>query len=348
MTVIRQILLCSLIFTLSFNLAKAEEISDVFENETGFSPDSIETEESQNKSDESSWFRVDDLGKNSNQGDFVIGPGKIEVNLVPGESVTREISITNRISDNRVFEITVEDVTGSYDEGNAVTLLGDEKGPYTLKDYISIPDYKITLDLGERAWIPITISIPPDAEPGGRYGSVLISTIQKSEVEGNAPNAPIIARVGTLFFVSVAGETEEAGSLKKFETKNEKKWFSDGPIDFRILFENTGSIHLKPFGEIKIKNLFGEEVGFVEIAPNWFILPKSLRSRDIAWDRELLFGRYTATISIDRGYDGIVDEGKVVFWVLPWKMLTGFFLGIFIIIFFLRYIFRNFEFKRKT
>lgn len=299
---------------------------------------------------ESPWFRLEKLqGDSFDQGDFVIGPGKVEIEGKPGETIIKEISVTNRISDDRVFELSIEDISGSQDPDTAVVLLGNESGPYTLKDYITFPEKTFKLNLGERAWIPVSITIPQNAEPGGLYGSVLISTLSSSKETNNdsETKSPVIARVGTLFFVTVPGDVKTEGLTKEISLTDGKWWYEKGPVKFHILYENTGSIHLNPYGELRIKNLFGEEVGFVAIEP-WFALPDSLRTRDIIWDRELLFGRYTVSAYINRGYGGIIDEVSTSFWVLPWKMVGLVFLVVFIIIFTVRFFFRNFEFKRKT
>jgi hypothetical protein len=92
--------------------------------------------------------------------------------------------------------------------------------------------------------------------------------------------------------------------------------------------------------------MFGEEVGYVELEP-WFVLPGSLRVREFSWDREFLLGRYTVKAAINRGYDDLIDEVSVSFWVLPWKIVGGTFLILFIILFGFRAFFRTFEFKRK-
>ena len=77
---------------------------------------------------------------------------------------------------------------------------GDEIGPYSIRDFISFPETTFTLSLGERARIPVTISVPENAAPGGYYGSVLVSTVRSAEAtESTAPRSPIIARVGSLF-----------------------------------------------------------------------------------------------------------------------------------------------------
>lgn len=281
-------------------------------------------------------------------GDYVVGPGKVEVVVPAGQSVTRMITVTNRISNNRSFELTVEDMSGSVDGSQNIVLLGDVDGPYSLRDYISFPHDSFSINLGERAQVPVTITMPPNAEPGGYYGAVLVSTIQTGEGDINpGPRSPIIARIGALFFITVPGEVTANGELLDVSTINDKWWYEDGPIDFGILFENTGSVHLNPYGDIRVRNMFGEEVGYVDLEP-WFVLPKSLRLREVSWDRELLFGRYTFDVRVERGYDNIVDTDQIHIWVLPWKIVLGAFCAVFALILLIRFVTRTFEFKRRS
>jgi hypothetical protein len=284
-------------------------------------------------------------------GDFVVGPGKTELSIAPGTSKTAEIMVSNRTGEEREFQLIIEDATGSSDPKSPVILLGDDEGPYTLRDYIQLPTTRFTLEHNERARIPVTVSVPLNAEPGGRYGSILVTTVSKkadiSEANGAAPSSAIVSRVGTLFFLTIPGDTVIDGELHSFATVPDQQFFADGPINFQILFENKGALHLNPYGEIRITNLFNEEVGFVELDP-WFALPKSLRSREVSWNRELLIGRYTATAFINRGYDDVIDEQSVTFWVLPWKLIVPIFIGLFLVFFIIRFMAKNFEFKRKS
>ena len=160
-------------------------------------------------------------------------------------------------------------------------------------------------------------------------------------------NTPVIARVGTLFFITVPGEFEKKGELVDFSTIPKQSFFTKGPINLGLLFDNTGSIHLGPYGEIRVTNMIGEEVGFLEIEP-WFVLPKSMRLRELTWDRELLLGRYTITANINRGYDDIVDTKVIHVWILPWQFMLGIFAIIFLLFIIIKFITSRFEFKRKT
>jgi len=283
-------------------------------------------------------------------GDFVVGPGRFALELAPGESQTVELVISNRMGTTKRFSFETEDIAGSDDPSQAVILLGDQEGPYTLRDYIKIPHMQFDLKHAERVRIPVTVSLPPDAEPGGRYGSLVVSIVSDKQVldetSGAKPGSAVISRIGTLFFVTTPGAIEQDGLLQDFSTVGGKKFFSEGPVQFNIVLENLGSVHLTPYGEVRIYNMSGSEVGAMELEP-WFVMPNSLRTREVSWDREFLIGRYTAVAMINRGYDDIVDEKSFVFWVIPWKLVVLVFGGLFLFFLLLRFLFSKFEFKRK-
>lgn len=283
-------------------------------------------------------------------GDFVIGPGKYEITLRSGESSVVDLTVSNRTGETKIFKLEVEDIEGSLDPKQSVILLGEDKGPYTLKDYISVPQSQFELKHNERAHVPVTVSLPADAEPGGRYGSVLVSTVSRNaELNpegGAAPSSAIVSRLGTLFFVTAPGNVSTEGELVSFHTIPNKKIFFEGPIDMGLVFENTGSVHLNPYGEISISNIIGDEVGFVQLDP-WFILPKSVRTREVSWDRELLMGRYTATAHVNKGYDGQFEEVSFTFWVLPVKLILKVFGSLFLFFLVIYFFITRFELKRR-
>lgn len=294
-------------------------------------------------------FSTEELGDKSVVGDFVVGPGKQEVFMNPGETKVVEMKITNRTGEIQKFEMDVEDIAGSRDLRDTVKLLGNERGPYSLRDYMTIEQPKFTLEHAERARVFVTISVPFDAEPGGLYGSVLTKITSKPAGEGTgAAGAAIVSRIGTLFFVRVAGEVAEDGLLKEFSIgPDDKKFLAGGPVNFHILFENNGSVHLNPYGLITIKNVTGETVGEREVEP-WFVLPDSLRLRELGWDRPLLIGRYTATAQINRGYDDIIDESTISFWILPWKLILLVIVILVVLVLLIYFVMSKFEIRKKN
>ena len=293
-------------------------------------------------------YAVDKLPDIGNNRDFVVGPGKIELKINPGENQTYNITVANRMLETKIFRIEVEDFRGSNNPEQTVVLLGDQRGPYSLKDYISLAAYEFTLQSGDKATIPVNISIPADEEPGGRYGSVIISTVSsKASTKTSNAGTAIVTRIGALFFITVPGGAEESGILKDFRTKAGKKIFSQNKIPFEILFENTGTIHLNPYGEIRIRNWLGKEVGEILI-DSWFAMPDSLRFREVSWERPYLIGIYTAEAFINRGYEDIIDTDNFTFFVIPWKTISIAILAIILLILLIRFLFKRFEFRRKT
>ncbi len=286
-------------------------------------------------------------------GDFVVGPTKTDVTIKPGQSREVELTVTNRMGSRRVFNLEIEDAKGSDDPNQAVVLLGDDRGPYSLKDYIRFPESSFELAQGERARIMVTISIPANAQPGGLYGSVLVTTdsLPSDDAEaikaGTKAGSVIVSRIGALFFVTVPGDVKKAGFLEKFTTAPEgKTFFNQGPVKFQVLFRNNGTIHLNPSATISIKNMLGEEVGSI-VAEPWYSFPQSVRMRELTWNRDYLFGRYTAELSLNRGYDNLVDTAQVTFYVIPWQLVAGAFAGLMLIFLFLRFVIRKFEIKRR-
>lgn len=259
--------------------------------------------------------------------DFVLGPGKEDLFLEPGERVTKEITVVNRLGEDMDFKVELEDFSGSYDTEETVKFFGPEKGPYSMKDYIKPDVYEFSLKHGERITIPVTIDIPEDSQPGGLYSSVLVSTNpEDKKTTDNSQQTRIISRLAALYFVRVAGEVREAGSLQDFKVSDTKQGFYEkGPIPFEIYYKNEGSVHLSPFGKITVKNMLGRSVGEMEVK-EFFAMPDSLRKVVVQWGGSFMLGRYTASLSLDKGYQATPaepDTMEISFWVLPWKVLLG-------------------------
>jgi hypothetical protein len=251
-------------------------------------------------------------------GDFALSTGKVELALNPGDSVVRNITITNRIGKDSRFKIEIEDFGPSDQAGELTRLYGNEVGPYSLKKYL-VPEIKeFTLKQGEQISLAIAVSIPADAPAGGLYGSALISNIpEPTSGEGNKIQGQVglASRLGVLFFVKVNGLTVESGNLTSFNSL--KSLYTSAPVKLQYAFNNDGNIYLTPQSTITIKNMFNSTVGEVKTDP-FFVLPKFERKITEEWSNKFMLGRYTATISLNRGYgDNNIDTKTISFWVVP-------------------------------
>lgn len=300
-------------------------------------------------------YRIETLDL-SETGGIVLGPGKTELWLDPDSRAIKELIITNQTGKVQRFKVEIEDFIGSRDPNIPHIFLGEEKGIYTLKDYLKPEIDEFVLEHGQRIILPVEIYIPPDAEPGGHYAAVFVRTVpilEEGEIEKEKAKGQIavISRVGTLFFIRVKGLVKEEGFLKDFKLKEGKKFYEKAVIIFQLLFENNGTVHLTPYGIIEIKNFLGRKIDEIELQP-WFVLPDSLKLREVEWNKKWLLGKYTATVFINRGYkdirdEYILDEKSLEFWVIPWKILFLGLIGLVLIIWGLTWMITHFEIRRK-
>ena len=298
--------------------------------------------------------QIENLPTTPVAGDYVIGPGKSELWMDPGKSEVRNITVTNRYGKEMQFKIELEDFKGSRVPGENIILLGDQKGPYSLKDFLHPETSSFVLQHGQRITIPITVQVPADAQPGGMYGSVIVTA--QPVLEANTPkdqvvsgNLTVISRLASLFFVRVSGTANENGQLQKFET--DKHIYTQPNLTFNTLYENSGNVYLNPYGIIEIKNILGDKIDEIKIDP-YFVMPDAIRTKDFALHRAFMFGFYKANIFLNRGYGNVVDEKNISFWVLPWKIvlatIVGLALFIMILYFVKQWFDKNFERKPKT
>lgn len=280
--------------------------------------------------------------------DFVLEPGKMEMFVDPGQKIVKYISVTSRINKKTDFAITTEDFIGSRDENSPVLLLGADKSPYSFKDSLKPAVSEFSLDFGDRITVPVTIDVPANAQPGGYYASVIVSN-NPSVLSGSSTTgtARVISRVGVLFFVRVNGVANESGYVEDFRLLDSRAIYSTSPSPFQILFNNTGTVHLAPYGTISITNMFGSKIAMLPVDA-YFSMPDSLRYRDVAWnDSGFRLGRYKATLELHRGYGDLIDTKVIAFWIIPWKIIIPVIVGIFLIVG-LAYIFLSrFELRRK-
>ena len=262
---------------------------------------------------EKTQLQLKDQDKNN---DFVVEPGKTEIFLNKGETVTKNIIVTNRINKPINFRLSTEDLVGTNDASTPIVLMGDSVSPYSLKNFIKPEISEFTLNFGERITIPVTVSVPIDAEPRGYYGALIVSNEPDKQLDENSSETQgktrIISRIGSLFLVKINGEGKEEGKLQSFKiTGPEKSFYEKKPASFEIAYENTGNVHLVPYGKITVRNLLGMGVAEVPVDA-YFVLPNSTRYREVLWSSNaFLFGRYTANLSFYKGYGNEYQDAKI-------------------------------------
>lgn len=217
------------------------------------------------------------------------------------------------------FESTGERGTGNFRP--VAEDFGAEHDEASLAHWIQISKEPLLIPAGQSKDVPFAIQVPTDAPPGGHYAAVLVGT-QPPEASSDGSRIGVSSYVSTLFFLKLRGDVVEDGRIREFTTN--ASWYESPEATFVVRFENTGTVHVRPVGDIRIYNMWGKERGVIEINQGTSfgnVLPKSVRRYEFLWTGEASpfdIGRYKAILTV--GYGDAVKRNATAttyFWVVP-------------------------------
>jgi hypothetical protein len=201
----------------------------------------------------------------------------------------------------------------------------DKSAPANSFKSLVSPLGKINIPAKSQKDITVNISVPGNANPGGYYGAVRVAPINEAD-----KNVTLAASVGTLFLIRVPGNLTESLNLTELTASkngsNGRFFINGGDMAVVTKLQNTGNIHVKPFGTIKITDSKGtvvEEYEFNFNEPRSNVLPNSTRKFEDSLKNQKWFGKYTITANLGYGTGGNLITSKNTFWVFPaWLVIS--------------------------
>ena len=252
------------------------------------------------------------------QSAFAIGisPAKTEIDINPGETQTLIIKAYNN-TDNDMENVVTEIEAFYKNDERGYPIVGEAPitGKYELSEWITYSDTGFELKAREIKPVTITLAIPEDFEPGGKYIEVLFSNRPITNETNGSSGVKIVSRAASLLLIKVSGDIQTTGEIENLEMST--KLQSDQPIPFSLTFKNNGNVHIKPVGDIKITNtktgkelintgMYIEEEDEAPIITSSIlinrtggnVLPGSNRIFTGLWGQNFQNGKFTATADI--------------------------------------------------
>jgi len=252
---------------------------------------------------------------------LAISPPIFELSANPGDTLKNTLRLDN-ITDSPI-DITVSkrNFKALGEEGGID--LSEQESAYSLANWIEVKPGTATLGPRESKTFEYTITVPKNAEPGGRFGSIVFQTTAKPLSGQNG--VAIAPELGALVFIKISGEVKEQASIASFGAQSGLN--NKGPVNFDLRIKNEGNVQFKPTGTITISNFFGKKVATIPIdAQN--VLPDATRKMTAKWDKSWLFGKYHATLSVVYGNDNQILTATTDFWGFPYQLAGILLLGI--------------------
>lgn len=257
-----------------------------------------------------------------------IAPPVMSLRGNPGQVIKTQISLRNIAAGDLLVSGQINDFVAAGEDGVPKILL-EEKGenPYSIKGWVS-PTPEMLMNSRQIKKLPITITIPASASPGGHYGVIRFTAVPP-ELKGTGVS--LSASLGSLVLITVSGDVKEGLAVQEFSINNggkSGKLFESTPLNFVERIKNTGNTHEQPVGQVTVKDMFGKTIAAVNVnLPPRNILPASIRKFTQPLDKSVigkkkLFGRYTANLTLTYGAKKQTLTDTAVFWVIPYRLIA--------------------------
>ena len=183
----------------------------------------------------------------------------------------------------------------------------------------------LSLNPFESKDLVLKILLPPLEPSGDYYFSILF--VSKGGI-GQQSSSVSSGGIGTNVILSVGGNSQATGYIGDFSTPF---FVENGPVEFKLLINNTSKYYVTPRGRIVIRDMLGKDAGFVTLlsrpiladSSRYMVDSQAYRSAPsferevVSWHQKFLFGIYTATAVVNLSASGPTFERSISFVALP-------------------------------
>lgn len=280
-------------------------------------------------------------------------PLRLEYYADPGDTIQDVVKVLNEQDTELLVNLAIDNVTAGEGEQGYPEFVGEDH-PSGITQWMTVDTGRHTVKPRGQYAFPLLIEIPEDAEPGGHYGAVCIGEVVSEDFEGVTG---VTGEVCTLILIYVSGDVETEAEILEFSADD---FLTSLPAEFTTRIQNNGTVHIKPQGNILIKNAFGQQVANLTFNEGEFnILPNSVRRLENEWLKTKLeedaselkkewhnfaFGPYTAELLMTYGLGPMKSGIKVArFWVFPWQLMLFILVLLIVVVIILRFAIKRYN-----
>ena len=248
-----------------------------------------------------------------NQTGLAFSPPTFDLSAEPGQVLHESIKVDNLTTNATPVKASVENFVAVGDQGDVG--LTNNQTAYSLAQWISVNPSSTVIPAKASSVFNFTVNVPANAEPGGRFGSIVFQT--NSGSSGSKTGVGVSQQFGSLILLRIAGNAREQASIVNMSSS-----FSKGnQVIFKTLIKNSGNVQVKPIGNLVVTNMFGDQVNSQPFGGK-YVIPGAERQYDNVWTyKGILFGKYTATVTLIYGSKNTTLSYATSFISIPWKLI---------------------------
>jgi hypothetical protein len=265
---------------------------------------------------------------------LTLSPARIEINGDPGSTVGGEFTVSNDQTTPQTLYVSYENFNAQGESG-APAFSSEKSG---LDTWITVTPPEITIAAGQSVKVPYTITIPKNADAGGYFSAIFLSSAPPSS---QTTQVSIGAKVGVLILLRVNGQITESAGVTQFDRNNHGFFYTTLPVDLQYKFSNNGGDRVEPTGTVTVRNTFFIPSARIDANPSeGNILPNSVRMFTVEWLthpatvpvegffnqvtyewQNFALGLYSAHLDLTYGTANMHTTKTAWFFVFPWQLV---------------------------
>ena len=259
------------------------------------------------------------------------GRGELSYIVEPGFTYHDHIAVRNHAETPLTVTLAVRDAEQTPE--NDFVLTDDEQAQGTPSSWFSIDSTEVTVEPRSSLVVPITLTVPADAEPGDHSGGVVaVLDAPANDAEGTDAGTEVRYAVGTRAHVRVAGPVEPKLSVDSFEGRYRSPVSPIGlaPLLTTATVVNTGNIRVSGTARVEAVGLFGLWSAKGDAVPTAELLRGGATTLSSGLAEVPQIGPVWVTFTVDSLKSGDQDLDAVntkaetitvVVWAVPWSLI---------------------------
>lgn len=189
--------------------------------------------------------------------------------------------------------------------------------------WVQFPQTKFHAEPNTTTYVNYSINIPANASPGGHYG-VIFAEVQPTEQNVSGNQIIRKKRVGSIVYTTVNGAVKLAGDTGQGSIPF---WQVQPPLHTTVVTKNNGNTHFTSDAKLTVQDVFGNVK--YQSKKNYFVLPNTVRTTELNWDKAPWFGLFKATTEQSFLGKSYKSDGYVLIMprYLPVALLVVFVIG---------------------
>jgi hypothetical protein len=213
--------------------------------------------------------------------------------LNPGEEKEFSLKVKNISEREERLSTEIQDI--AIGEQNEIIFLAGKNEINSLSDWLKVDALNWFLAPGEEKEVKISLKVPVEATPGSHFSVLALRALP--QIGADNFQRPIVSgRLAVEILVNVKGEVSGQGQLMSFQAPI----LAVKEINFKVEFQNEGTVHYIPYGEVGVKDLIFRKEDKIEM-PRHFVFPGKKYIFENNWKAGSVLGVYLAKASFVDG-----------------------------------------------